>query len=98
MNKEIMFDDNETEKCKFHYSKYPTNINNVDINKMIISNSLSFGENLLNTLLGTRLVTKFSRILLPRMSWYTKSFDETKYMFFLVNFNIKLGIKATIVL
>lgn len=73
-------------------------INNVDINKMLIGNSFSFGKNLLNTLLDARLVTKLSRILLPSMSWYTKSFDETKYMFFLVNFNIKPWIKSTIVL
>ena len=97
MNKEIiMFDENETEKRKFHYSKYPININNVDIDKMIIGNSLSFGKNVLNTLLDTRLVKKLSRILLPIMSWYAKSFDETKYMFFLVNFNIKPWIKSTI--
>ena len=43
-------------------------INNVDINKMLIGNSFSFGKNLLNTLLDARLVTKLSRILLPSMS------------------------------
>ena len=99
MNKEIiMFDGDEIEKRKFHYSEYPININNVDIDKMIIGNCLSFGKNILNTLLDTRLVKKLSRILLPRMSKYTESFDETKYMFFLVNVNIKPGIKSTIVL
>ena len=65
---------------------------------MIIGHSLSFGKYVLNTLLDTGLLRKLSRILLPRMSWYTKSFDETKYMFFLVNFNIKPGVKSTIVL
>ena len=63
-----MCDDNDIEKHKFHYLKYPININNVDIDKMIISNSLSFGKNVLNTLLDTRLVKKLSLILLPRMS------------------------------
>ena len=82
MNKEIiMFDDDEIEKCKFHYSKYPINISNGDIDKMIIGNCLSFGKNVLNTLLDTRLVKNLSRILLPRMSKYTKSFDETKFVF-----------------
>ena len=45
MNKEtVMFDDNEIEKCKFHYSKYTININNVDIDKKIICNNFSFGK------------------------------------------------------
>ena len=66
MNKEIMFDDDEIEKRKFHYSKYPININNVDIGKNVLK--YSFGKNVLNTLLDTRLVKKSSRILLPRMS------------------------------
>ena len=80
MNKEIiMFDDDEIEKCKFHYSKYPINISNGDIDKNVLK--YSFGKNVLNTLLDTRLVKKLSRILLPRMSKYKKSFDETKFVF-----------------
>ena len=60
MNKEIMFDDNEIEKCKFHYSKYAVNMNNVDIDKLIISNNVSFGRKVLNTLLVTKLMKKLS--------------------------------------
>ena len=38
MNKEIItFGDIEIEKHKFRYSKYPININNVGIDKIIIS-------------------------------------------------------------
>ena len=44
MKKEhVTFGDNEIEKCKFHYSKHPIKINNVDINK-IISNKVSSGK------------------------------------------------------
>ena len=36
MNKEMTtFGDSETEKCKFHYSKDPINISNVDIDETI---------------------------------------------------------------
>ena len=39
MNKEILtFGNTEIEKRKFHYSEYPININNADIDKMIVSN------------------------------------------------------------
>ena len=45
MKKEIMmFGDTEIEKCKFLYSKYLINTNNVDIDKVIISNKISFGK------------------------------------------------------
>ena len=38
MNKEILaFCDIEITNRKFHYSKYPTEINNVDIDKVMIS-------------------------------------------------------------
>ena len=33
----------EIEKRTFHYSKYLINVNNVDIDKIIISDKISFG-------------------------------------------------------
>ena len=45
MNKEIItFDDTETKKRKFCYSKYPININNVGIDKTVISKKISLGK------------------------------------------------------
>ena len=41
MNKEIMFDDTETEKRKFHYRQNPIFIDDVDIDKILISNKVS---------------------------------------------------------
>ena len=32
----------DIEKCRFHYSKYPTDITNVDIDKILISNKIYF--------------------------------------------------------
>lgn len=41
MNKKILTSsDIETEKNKFHYSEYPVNINNVDIDKILISSKV----------------------------------------------------------
>ena len=45
MNKEIfIFDDIVMDKCRFHYPKIPIWINNVDIDKIMISDKVSFGK------------------------------------------------------
>ena len=40
----LTFDDIEVEKRRFHYSKYPLDINDVDINKIMVFNKVSFGK------------------------------------------------------
>ena len=40
----IKFDDIEIEKQKFHQHKRPISIKNIDINKIIVSNTFSFGK------------------------------------------------------
>ena len=40
----IKFDDIETEKYKFHQHKSSTLIHNIDINKIVVSNKVSFGH------------------------------------------------------
>ena len=49
-----MCGDIEIEKRKFYYSLDPTNIKNVNIDKILISNTVSFGEKVLNNLLITK--------------------------------------------
>ena len=39
-----MFGDNGIDKRKFYYSKYTIDINNVHIDKILISNNVSFGK------------------------------------------------------
>ena len=39
-----MFDHTEIEKYKFHQHKSPISINNIDINKILVSNKASFGK------------------------------------------------------
>ena len=40
----IKFDDTEVEKYKFHQHKSPFLIDNIDINKILVSNKVSFGK------------------------------------------------------
>ena len=45
MNKKIIeFDDTEIEKYKFHQYKSPILIEDIDINKLVVSNKVSFGK------------------------------------------------------
>ena len=58
----------------------------MDINKVVVSNKLSFGKNDLNTLLAKKIIKKTRPlyIFLPKMSAYGKDFDETKCISFLI--------------
>ena len=54
MGKEILtFRDIETEESKFYRIKTPIFLNDVDIEKLLVSNKISFGEKTINTLLVT---------------------------------------------
>ena len=45
MEKTILkFGDTEIEKQKFHQHKRPISIKNIDINKIVVSNQVSFGK------------------------------------------------------
>ena len=41
----LIFGDLKIEKGKFHYSQYPLGITNIDIDKIVISNKVSFDKN-----------------------------------------------------
>ena len=58
MDKKIItFCDTEIEKLKFDQHKSPILINNIDINKIEVSNKVSFGKKrILNILLATKIV------------------------------------------
>ena len=45
MNKEIIkLDDTKIKNYKFHWHKSPILIDNIDINKIVVSNKVSFGK------------------------------------------------------
>ena len=77
MNKDIItFSNTDIEKRKFHYSKYPINIKNVDVDKIIISDIVFLGKKYLQYFIGYKDDEKVNPlcILLPKMSKYTKKF------------------------
>ena len=43
-SKNKKFDDTEIEKYKFHQYKSPISIDNIDVNKIVVSNKISFGK------------------------------------------------------
>ena len=86
MEKIIKFGDIEIQKAKnFHHHKETISIKNIDINKIVVSNKVSFVKKNLNTLLAAKVLKKRPLcIFLPKMRVYRKAFDETKSMSFLI--------------
>ena len=64
-----------------NFTNSPISINNIDINKIVVSNKISCGKKNLKSFIGYKYVRPFF-ILLPKMSTYRIDFDETKCMFF----------------
>ena len=78
--------DTEIEKQKFHQHKNPVSINNIYINKKVVSNKIFFGKKGFKYLIGYK-DAKNIRLLcmfLPKLKAYRWDFDETKYMSFLI--------------
>ena len=82
----IKVDENETQKHKFHPHKRPISIKNIDINKIVVSNKVSFGKKGFKYFVGYKDAKKIRPlcIFLPKMSIYRKYFDQTKYVPFLI--------------
>ena len=58
----------------------------MDINKMVVSNKVSFGKKGFKNSIGYKDAkkTKLLSIFLPKMSAYRRDFDESKYISFLL--------------
>ena len=83
MDKKIItFDDTEIEKYKFHQYKNPRSISNIDINKIVLSNSIPFGKKDLKHFIGYKDAKKLD-LYSYFLSADRRDFDETKYLFFL---------------
>ena len=81
----IKFGDIEIGKQKFHQHKRPISIKNIDINKIVVSNKVSFGKKGFKYFIGYKdAKIRPLCIFLPKMSAYRRDFDETKYMSFLI--------------
>ena len=63
-------------------------IDDADIDKILISNNISFCKKAIKYFIGDKDNEKVKPLctMLPKMNGYTKSFNETKYIFFLIKF------------
>ena len=56
--KVIKFGDTEIEKHEFHQHKSPILRNNIDINKIVVSNKVSFGKKGFKYSIGYKMIKK----------------------------------------
>ena len=81
----IKFDDIEIDIYKFHQYKSPILIDYIDINKIVVSNKISYGKNDFKYFIGYKDAKRIRPlcILLPKISAYRRNFDKTKCVSFL---------------
>ena len=86
MGKEILtFGNIKTEKNKFYRNKIPVHLRDVDIEKVLVSNKISFGEKYFIGYLYNDNKVNPLHIMLPNTTAYVKSYDgQTKWMDFLI--------------
>ena len=88
--KSINFDDKNINKSSFYKNKKLFNLNDIDINKILISKKESYStKSLSKYFIGYNDgdVIRPLCIILPQMIAYAKHFDSNKTMFFKVNDN-----------
>ena len=89
MGKEILtFKHTETEKNKLHRNKIPVHLRDVDIEKVLVSKKISFGEKHYKYFIGYLYnddKVKPLNTMLSKTSAYVKSYNgQTKWMHFLI--------------
>ena len=85
----IKFGDIAIQKQKFHQHKGPISIKYIYINKIVVFNKVCFGKKGFKYFVDYKDAKKIGPIciFLPKISAYTKDFDETKYISFLIKDN-----------
>ena len=80
MEKNIKFGDVETEKQMFHQRKEPFSIKKIYINKITVSNKISFGKKGFKYFSGNKDAKKIIPLCIfpSKMIAYRKDFDEIK--------------------
>ena len=83
----LRFGNNITEKCTFHKSKYPFDINRVHIEKIVVFNKFSCSENGLKYITEMRCDNNIIPLCmkLPPMSRFVKRFGKNKCMSFFID-------------
>ena len=84
-----MFGNAEVEKHKFYSHKKPILIDDVDIDKILVSNKISIGKKDFKYFVGYKdnENVKLLCIILSKMSGYAKSFNEPKHLSFLIKYD-----------
>ena len=85
--------DTEIEKCKFHQYERPISIDSIDIDKIVVSNKISFGKKDFKYFVGNKEARKVRTlcIFFPKMSAFRRRTDEIKYVSFLIKLLEFLG-------
>ena len=87
MDKEIIkFDDTEIEEYKFHQNKSTISRNDIDINKIVVSNKFPLGKQHFKYFIGTKDSEKIRPlcILYSQMIIYIRNFHENRHIYFLI--------------
>ena len=82
----IKLDDIEIDIYKFHQYKSPILIDYIYINKIVVSNKISYGKNDFKYFIGYKDAKRIRPlcILLRKISAYRRNFDKTKCVSFLI--------------
>ena len=82
--KNIKFDTTEIEEYRFHQYKSPFSINNIDINKIVLSNQFTFGKQDFKCFIGYKDNKEIRPlcIFFPEMSIYKRYSGKTKCMYY----------------
>ena len=99
MDKKIVkFDDTEIEEYQFHQYKSPISINNIDINKILVSKKFPFGKQVLKYFIGYKNNKEIRPlcIFFPEMSMYKRCSDKTKRIYFMIKGEKKIDKYMTV--
>ena len=88
----MKFDDTAIEEYKFNQNKSPILINDVDINKIVVSNELSLHKQDFKCFIRYRDSEKMRLLCIfrPKMSIYKRDFDKTRCMYYSIKDEILL--------
>ena len=87
MDKKIIkFDDTKIEEHEFHQYKIPISINEIDVNKIVVSNMFPFGKQDFKYFIGKKDNKKIRPLctFFPEMNTYRIDFGEAECMSFLM--------------
>ena len=81
----IKFDDTEIKEYKFHQIESPLSINDIDINKIVVSNKVLFGKEDFKYFIGYKdPKIRPLCIFCSEMSIYKRDINKTKCMYFMI--------------